>query len=88
MRAFFSESEISISKIEMSDKKIHITVNGKLYDMTEFAPVHPGGCSVIHSFAGKDATDVFNMIHASVPWIEETLQKMEIQKSDLQTGAK
>jgi cytochrome b involved in lipid metabolism len=65
----------------MSEKEIHITINGKLYDMTEFAPIHPGGCSVIQSFAGKDATEVFNMIHGSIPWVEETLQKMEITKT-------
>jgi cytochrome b involved in lipid metabolism len=38
-------------------------VNGEVLDVTKFLDVHPGGRHAILLFAGKDATDEFNMIH-------------------------
>lgn len=33
-----------------------IVVNGRVYDVTEFAQIHPGGLKIIQSYAGMDAT--------------------------------
>ncbi|KAF2482081.1 FMN-dependent dehydrogenase-domain-containing protein [Neohortaea acidophila] len=41
-----------------------IVVNGKVYDLTKFAPNHPGGAEIIHQFAGKDGTKTYNMYHS------------------------
>ena len=38
-------------------------VNGKVLDVTSFLPDHPGGVLAIVTFAGKDASEEFNMIH-------------------------
>lgn len=38
-------------------------VHGKVYDVTEFLPSHPGGTKIILKFAGKDATKKFEPIH-------------------------
>jgi cytochrome b involved in lipid metabolism len=43
-----------------------VAVNGKVYDVTEFMDRHPGGPKVIRSWAGKDASKMFNEIHAAV----------------------
>merc|ERR1719199_776075 len=40
-----------------------VVVNGQVLDVTKFLPDHPGGELAILTFAGKDATAEFNMIH-------------------------
>ena len=43
-----------------------IIIKGKVYDITEYLLDHPGGSEIILSYAGKDATEFFNEIHAEV----------------------
>ena len=38
-------------------------VDGKVYDLTEFADEHPGGAELVHKYAGKDATKEFTDAH-------------------------
>merc|ERR1719335_438186 len=40
-----------------------VVVDGKVLDVTSFLSQHPGGELAILTFAGKDATEEFNMIH-------------------------
>merc|ERR1719355_281879 len=40
-----------------------VVVAGKVLNVTNFLPNHPGGELAILTFAGKDATEEFNMIH-------------------------
>lgn len=40
-----------------------VVVAGQVLDVTKFLPDHPGGELAIMTFAGKDATEEFNMIH-------------------------
>lgn len=40
-----------------------IIVHGKVYDVTEFLPDHPGGAKIILKYAGKDATAEYDPIH-------------------------
>jgi cytochrome b involved in lipid metabolism len=40
-----------------------VVVNGEVLDVTNFLSSHPGGELAIVTFAGKDATEEFNMIH-------------------------
>lgn len=42
--------------------KIHILIDGNVYDVTEFKKRHPGG-KVIEFYNNLDATDVFNELH-------------------------
>ncbi|KAM3507581.1 hypothetical protein MY11210_007089 [Beauveria gryllotalpidicola] len=58
-------------KIPVSEVRKHsssdscwIVVDGHVYDMTSFAPTHPGGAQIIYRYAGKDATDQYNAVHA------------------------
>merc|ERR1711998_1304 len=46
-----------------SDKDCWVVVNGEVLDVTDFMADHPGGKKAIMLFAGKDATDEFNMLH-------------------------
>jgi len=38
-------------------------VNGEVLDVTDFMADHPGGKKAIMLFAGKDASEEFNMLH-------------------------
>jgi predicted heme/steroid binding protein len=40
-----------------------VVVNGKVLDTTKFLKDHPGGAKAILLYAGKDATEEFNMLH-------------------------
>jgi succinate dehydrogenase/fumarate reductase flavoprotein subunit len=40
-----------------------VVVSGQVLNVTNFLPTHPGGELAILTFAGKDATEEFNMIH-------------------------
>merc|ERR1712013_392223 len=40
-----------------------VVVNGEVLDVTKFLSDHPGGELAILTFAGKDASEEFNMIH-------------------------
>jgi len=40
-----------------------VVVNGEVLDVTKFLPEHPGGKRAILLFAGKDASEEFNMLH-------------------------
>merc|ERR1719228_2924141 len=40
-----------------------VVVNGQVLDVTGFLSEHPGGELAILTFAGKDASEEFNMIH-------------------------
>jgi len=43
-----------------------VAINGKVYDLTEFADRHPGGPTVILKWAGKDVSKMYNDIHKGV----------------------
>jgi flavocytochrome c len=40
-----------------------VVVDGKVLDVTKFLPDHPGGEKAILLYAGRDATEEFNMLH-------------------------
>lgn len=46
-----------------SEKDAWVVVNGDVLNVTEFLPDHPGGKMAIMAFAGRDATEEFNMVH-------------------------
>lgn len=39
----------------------------QVYDVTEFAPNHPGGQAIV-AYGGRDATDVFSAFHDPSTW--------------------
>merc|ERR1719443_1615016 len=47
----------------VSKESCWVVVSGKVLDVTKFLKDHPGGELAILTFAGKDATEEFNMIH-------------------------
>ncbi|CAK9782748.1 L-lactate dehydrogenase [Cutaneotrichosporon oleaginosum] len=41
-----------------------VVIGDKVYDLTKFANIHPGGTGPIHKVAGADATVIFEPIHS------------------------
>jgi len=46
-----------------TEKDCWVVVNGQVLDVTNFLKDHPGGKKAILIYAGKDATEEFNMMH-------------------------
>lgn len=42
-----------------------IALNGRVYDVTKYAPIHPGGKKIALGY-GKDATELYNKYHSWV----------------------
>jgi L-lactate dehydrogenase (cytochrome) len=47
-----------------------IIVHGRAYDTTEYINCHPGGAVAMLRYAGKDATEIYDKIHAegTIEW--------------------
>jgi flavocytochrome c len=56
----YTKDEVSKHNTE---KDCWVIVNGQVLDVTHFLKDHPGGKKAILLFAGKDATEEFNMLH-------------------------
>jgi len=57
--------EFTTTDVAKHNKKddIWVIVNGQVLDVTSFLPDHPGGEKAILLYAGRDATEEFNMLH-------------------------
>ncbi|KAA8907880.1 hypothetical protein TRICI_004887 [Trichomonascus ciferrii] len=48
-----------------------VIIDGKVYDLTEFQEIHPGGKKILKRWAGKDASKQFHKYHE----VERVMQK-------------
>lgn len=57
--------EYTVADVGEHNKKddCWVIVNGQVLDVTKFLPDHPGGEKAILLYAGRDATEEFNMLH-------------------------
>ena len=57
--------DLSLSEImkHNTENDCWVIIRDKVYDLTKFLPDHPGGKKAIMLFAGKDATEEFDMLH-------------------------
>lgn len=60
-----SGGEYTKEEVAKHNKKddIWVIVDGQVLDVTKFLPDHPGGEKAILLYAGRDATEEFNMLH-------------------------
>ena len=40
-----------------------LIIRGRVYNVTEFLSIHPGGSSIVVSVGGQDATEYFDELH-------------------------
>jgi predicted heme/steroid binding protein len=55
----------TVDEVAAHNKKddIWVIIDGQVLDVTNFLPDHPGGEKAILLYAGRDATEEFNMLH-------------------------
>lgn len=60
-----SSGEYTLAEVAKHNKKgdIWVVIDGQVLDVTKFLPDHPGGEKAILLYAGRDATEEFNMLH-------------------------
>jgi cytochrome b involved in lipid metabolism len=59
---------IDVSHIARHNDEAHgywLVMEGKVYDLTEFIHLHPGGARILRGYAGMDATDGYERSHTS-----------------------
>ncbi|KAM0718145.1 hypothetical protein Q7P37_006477 [Cladosporium fusiforme] len=81
-----SNSKIAVAELDKhaTPDDCWIVINGKVYDLTNFAPDHPGGPDIIYKYAGKDGSKAYNDFHAA-NLIEKELGPSE-KKGDFDTS--
>ncbi len=76
-RTSYDASEVALHNDE--DNGYWMIIDGRVYDLTEFAHLHPGGLKIIREYTGMDATQAYQKIlHHSNPEINSMLGMYEI----------
>lgn len=52
----------------------YTAINGKVYDLTKWVPLHPGGQEAILSICGKDGSAAFNEQHGTAQRQQDILK--------------
>ena len=62
---FVGLMSVSVAEVakHSTDSDCWVIVGDQVLDVTKFLPEHPGGKKAIMLFAGKDATEEFDMLH-------------------------
>jgi L-lactate dehydrogenase (cytochrome) len=60
-----SSSLISFDEVQKHNTRSDcwVVIDGKVYDVSEFIDMHPGGAAIIAKNAGKDVTKIFKPVH-------------------------
>lgn len=60
-----ASGQYTLAEVAKHNKKddVWVVVDGQVLDVTSFLPDHPGGEKAILLYAGRDATEEFNMLH-------------------------
>ncbi|KIM45071.1 hypothetical protein M413DRAFT_66523 [Hebeloma cylindrosporum] len=60
-----ASGEYTLAEVAKHNKKddVWVVIDGQVLDVTNFLPDHPGGEKAILLYAGRDATEEFNMLH-------------------------
>lgn len=69
-------SQLAMHTGHQLNSRLWIGVHGRVYDVTDFAPMHPGGSNIIKSNAGVDCSRSFDLLaHTNNPEVASLLSK-------------
>jgi len=54
-----------------TEKDAWVVIEDKVYEVTKWAPRHPGGKDIVLTFAGQDATEAFTALHPDLPMVRK-----------------
>lgn len=70
------QSQLALHTGHQPGSRMWIGVHGKVYDVTDFCPMHPGGTLIIRSNAGVDCSKSFdNLAHTTNPEVSSLLTR-------------
>jgi sulfite reductase (NADPH) flavoprotein alpha-component len=81
--AQFDDTKMRITASELAARNNErdgywMAISGRVYDVTEFGHIHPGGLKIIQSYAGMDATYAYQVIqHHANPEVDAMLGMYE-----------
>ncbi|MEO8334474.1 MAG: cytochrome b5 domain-containing protein [bacterium] len=81
--AQFDEAKTRVTASELAARNNErdgywMAISGRVYDVTEFGHIHPGGLKIIQSYAGMDATYAYQVIqHHANPEVDAMLGMYE-----------
>ncbi|XP_005093182.1 acyl-CoA 6-desaturase [Aplysia californica] len=72
--------EVTFDELSKHNKRDDqwLLINGKAYDVTEFAKKHPGGAKILNHYAGEDATDAWVAFHNDKEKVSKYLQSIYV----------
>jgi cytochrome b involved in lipid metabolism len=56
-----------------------VAINGEVYDVSKWIPIHPGGVQAIQAYLGKDASDEWNTIHTKPGILKQNMQHLTVK---------
>jgi fatty acid desaturase len=59
-----------------NNDRLHLSINGQWYDLTQWQNLHPGGREILQNLNRKDATDAFYSLHS-----EDAIKRLSHLKS-------
>lgn len=69
-------SQLALHTGHMPESRVWIGVHGKVYDVTDFCSMHPGGTNIIKSNGGVDCSKSFDLLaHTNNPEVSSLLTK-------------
>ncbi|KAL2426175.1 L-lactate dehydrogenase (cytochrome) [Exophiala dermatitidis] len=81
-------TKISVEELSKhnSPSDAWLVIDGTVWDVTEFAPRHPGGVDVILEYLGQDATLAYNEVHSPslvIRYLDASKKKGQLDKSTI-----
>lgn len=78
--AFAQATEYTLSDLSQhgSEESLWVSIHGTVYDLTKFAPRHPGGPSVLLRLAGSDATEAWVEQHGRSEMVKDMMRSFSI----------
>lgn len=72
-------SQLALHTGHTQSSRVWISVHGKVYDVTDFCAMHPGGTNIIKSNGGVDCSKSFDLLaHTNNPEVSSLLTKYYI----------
>ncbi|XP_076440106.1 acyl-CoA Delta-4 desaturase-like [Babylonia areolata] len=75
-----SRTTVTVEEVNQHNKRDDkwLIINGKAYDITNFAKRHPGGAKVISHYSGEDATDAWTAFHNDKDFVSKHLAALYV----------